>query len=372
MKRSQASKILPKVVQDDIERGIDPYLRQRANGDGVCSTKTAKERRMNIRSSIAKLWDLGFKIRKLKSLSAKHINALMSHWLAEGKSPEFLHNRLSLLRTLAGWLGKEQIVGDLSDYCPKERTLRTTATTNNVAWEPNGVDPLVIIEQAKLFDERLAVMLTLQHFFSMRVKESIEFRPANALVDGGNAIEIHLGTKGGKLRLYPIISEAQREAFNWARDVVAAGKVKRVRWADCTFLQAQSRFYRLIRTRLGITKKLRGVTPHGLRHGGLQGLYQHATGGFPSPIEVADGGKGGGGGGSVVEGSPAVKTVRRPLPPPGLTRENHQQASMTVSRAAGHERIDVTTSYYGTYGHGFRTVAPPTSMAVVMYKKEGG
>ncbi len=359
MKKSLASKLLPKIVQDDIERVIDPFLRQRANGDGVCSTNTAKDRRTHIRASIAKLWELGFRIRKLSSLSAKHIHALMSHWTEEEKSPEFLHNRLSVLRTLAGWLGKEQIVGDLSDYCPKERTLRKTATTKNRAWEPNGVNPLEIIEQAKLFDERLAVMLTLQHYFSMRVKESIEFRPANALVEDGNAIEIHLGTKGGKLRRYPIITEAQRAAFNWARDVVAAGKVKRVRWSDCTWLQAQRRFYRLIRTRLGITKKLRGVTPHGLRHGGLQGLYRHATGGFQTPIEVAEGWKGRRGG-----DSPAVKKVRRLVPPRGLTRANHQQASMTVSRAAGHSRIDVTPSYYGTYGHGFRTVAPPTSMDV--------
>ena len=370
MKRSQASKILPKVVQDDIERSIDPHLRKRVSGDGVCSTHTAKDRRTHIRAAIAKLWDLGFEIRKMSSLKAKHIRALMTAYEAEGKSAEFLHNRLSVLRTLAGWLGKEQIVGDLADYFPKERTLRTTATTKNLAWEANGVKPLDIIEQAKLFDERLAVMLTLQHYFAMRVKESIEFRPANALVEDGTAIEIYLGTKGGKLRRYPIVSEAQRKAFEWVRDVVAAGKVKRVRWPDCTWQQAKNRFYRLIRTRLGLTKNLRGVTPHGLRHGGLQDFYQHASGGFPSPIEVAEGGKrgGSGGGSSGGGGSPAEKKARRPVPPPGLTREKHQQASMTVSRAAGHGRIDVTPSYYGTYGHGFRTVAPPTSMSVVMHK----
>ena len=370
MRKSLASTLLPKPIQDEISRVIEPRLRQRALGNGVCSRKTAEERRMNIRASIAKLWSLGFKIRKLTSLKAKHIRALMEAYGAEGKSAKFLHNRLSLLRTLAGWLGKEQIVGDLLDYFPKERTKRVTATETDRSWEANGVSPLEIIALAKQFDERLAVMLSLQHFFAMRVKESIEFRPGNSLVDNGDAIEIDRGTKGGKPRRFPIISDAQREVIAWARDVVASGKVKRVRWPECTWQQAQSRFYRLIDTRLGLTKNKRRVTPHGLRHGGLQDFYQHASGGFPSPIEVAEGGKrgGSGGGSSGGGGSPAEKKARRPVPPPGLTREKHQQASMTVSRAAGHGRIDVTPSYYGTYGHGFRTVAPPTSMLVVMHK----
>ncbi len=368
MRKSLASTLLPKPIQDEISRVIEPRLRERALGTGVCSTKTAKERRMNVRASIAKLWSLGFKIRKLTSLKAKHIRALMEAYGAEDKSAKFLHNRLSLLRTLAVWLGKEQIVGDLSDYFPKERTKRVTATETDRSWEANGVSPLEIIALAKQFDERLAVMLSLQHFFAMRVKESIEFRPGNSLVDNGDAIEIDRGTKGGKPRRFPIISDAQREVIAWARDVVASGKVKRVRWPECTWQQAQSRFYRLIDTRLGLTKDKRGVTPHGLRNGGLMDLYHVTSGGFPTPIEVAEGKKGGGSGGSGGEGSPAVKKVRRPVPPPGLTREMHHLASMTVSRAAGHGRIDVTASYYGTYGHGFRTVAPPTSMAVVIHK----
>ena len=193
MKKSLAAKVLPKSVQDDIDRQIEPHLKVRASGVGLCSTKTGKERRMHIRASVAQLWVLGYRILKLASLSQKHVQALMTYWEKEGRSAEFLHNRLSALRTLAGWLGKRNVVLDMEDYFPRERTQRHAATRVNLSWTANGVDPLKMIEFAKSIDERLAVMLSLQHFFGFRVKESIEIRPGNALIDGGRTIEVFEG-----------------------------------------------------------------------------------------------------------------------------------------------------------------------------------
>ena len=40
MSVSLAKQILPKSVIDGVYRTIDPFLRQRANGKGVCSAKT--------------------------------------------------------------------------------------------------------------------------------------------------------------------------------------------------------------------------------------------------------------------------------------------------------------------------------------------
>ena len=62
--QSLASQILPKALQDDIERQIQPHLRQRASGDGVCSTKTARERRGHILGTVACLWQLGYRITR--------------------------------------------------------------------------------------------------------------------------------------------------------------------------------------------------------------------------------------------------------------------------------------------------------------------
>ena len=44
MSESLAKKKLPKSVVDGVHRTIDPFLRLRANGKGVCSSKTRTER----------------------------------------------------------------------------------------------------------------------------------------------------------------------------------------------------------------------------------------------------------------------------------------------------------------------------------------
>ena len=370
MKRSLAEKLLPKSVRDEINRSIDPHLRLRADGNGVCSNETQKDRRELIHSFVAQLWHLGYKIRKVESLGPKHVTALMHFWAEEGRSPSVLHNRLSILRTLCGWLGKRHVALDLDDYLPKERTHRKTATERNLSWDSNNVDIAGVIAVAKTVDERLAVMLALQDQFGLRTKESIEFRPLNALDNEGKNIMVYLGTKGAKPRMIPIETDEQREVYAWARRVVIEGKVKRLRWPNITERQARTRFYHLVGRRLGLTKEQWGVTAHGLRHGYAQRKYLRDSGGFKTPIEnmtkpyVGDDV----GQGPVKMPIPSLSPIvtdgikRKPVPPAGLTREMHHHACLSVSRAMGHERIDVTASYYGTYGHAFRTVSPPTTM----------
>ncbi len=331
MAKSLAEEVLPKSVRDAISRTIEPNIHLRADGKGVCSSKTQHERRQTYFLSMAQLWQLGFRIKKLESLAAKHVDALMAYWHANNLSASMLHTRRSMLSVLCNWMGKENVVKNLTDYLPAEAVRRSTVATQSKTWESNGVDPLEIIELAKQVDERFAVMLALQCHFGLRVKESIEFRPANALIDGGEAIEIHEGTKGGKPRRIPVDTPERLAVMSWARSVAITGNTKRLRWTDCTWKQAQSRFYHFIRNRLGISKKLMGVTAHGLRHGYANVFYRDETG-CATPIEGGALGK--------------------------ITRVEHQMASLTVSRALGHGRIDVTASYYGSYGHALRPQAP--------------
>lgn len=345
-KKSLASKVLPKSVLDAMDRTIEPHLRKRASGTGVCSEKTAQERRLHIRASIAQLWVSGYKITKLESIGSKHIKALMTFWGNEGRSAEFLHNRLSALRTLVGWMGKRNVVGDMDDYLAEDRTQRRTATEKDRSWTAKKLDPLAVIKFAATFDERMAVMLALQHHFGLRVKESIEIRPANALVADGSAIEIYEGTKGGLLRRYPIATAGQRDAIDRARQLAAGSRSKRVRWPDLTWKQAQRRFYYYMDKRLGLTKDQWGVTAHGLRHDYEHRRYEEESG-HPTPIKVATAGR-------AVDIADSVASVR-PIPPAGLTWEKHHLASITVSHELGHGRVDVTTAYGGTYGHALRS-----------------
>lgn len=336
MSLSLAETLLPKSVLDCIERTIEPLVGVRANGDGKCSRKTADDRRQLYFLLMGQLWDKGFKLRKLESLSRKHVVFLMTLWHSQGVAARTLHTRLSMMKHLCESLGKFNVVRPINEYLPEEVTRRAYVAKESKAWESHDVRPLEIIDLAKSIDERLGVILAMQHFFGLRVKESIEFRPALALVEEGRAIEVYLGTKGGRVRRVEIETDDQRDVFDWARRVAAEGNTKRLRWTDCTWKQAQNRFYNLVRKRLGITGKLKGITAHGLRHGYAQRRYRQQTG-LPTPVE----------GGALGQ----------------IDRETHDAASFVVSRELGHGRKDVTPSYYGSYGHQLR-VPPITKMTV--------
>jgi integrase len=327
MTKSLAEQLLPKAVIDGVNRTIYPYLRQRAKRNGVCSAKMRKERRTFLLAVVAELWELGYRIRGLEALSARHVDALMRHWHQKGIVAGTLHTRLSMIKVLCDWLGKRNVVRDITAYLPAEAVRRNTVAKVSKAWDVKNIDPREIIRLANQIDERLAVMLSLQLHFGLRVKESIELRPGHAVIDNGTVLELQEGTKGGKVRYVPIKLDIQREVIAWARLVAELGGNKRVRWPDCTFKQAQSRFYHYVRDRLGISRKTLGVTPHGLRHTYAQGSYEEQTG-LPCPLK----------GGAIGR----------------IDRETHRMASMTVSSALGHGRIDVTTAYYGSYGHALR------------------
>jgi integrase len=330
MPRSLASRTLPKPVVDGVLRTIEPHFRIRSNGTGACSAKTRKERRQFYLLMVAELWGLGFRIQKLDSLSSRHVTALMGHWHKKGIVAGTLHTRLSMLNVLCLWLGKRNVVRNILSCLPEEAVRRHTVAKASKAWDAKAVDPLEVIGRAKKIDARLAAMLAMQHHFGLRVKESIELRPANAVVDGGLTLEIHEGTKGGRVRRVPVRSVDQQEAIAWARGVAASGNTKRLRWPGLTFRQAQARFYYYLRSRLGISRFSAGVTAHGLRHGYAQRSYLEETGGLACPVN----------GGA----------------PGAISRELHHAASITVSHALGHGRVDVTTSYYGSYGHALRDV----------------
>ena len=327
--RSLAEQILPMAVWTNVMDTIKPHLLKRANGKGVCSVKMRYERQNFYLLMVAQLWDMGFRIRRLESVSNKHVSALLSLWAEQGIGAGTLQTRFSMMRVLlCDWLGKRNLMQPLNDYLPKEITKRCMVAKRSKAWNEQGVDPESIIHYARQVDERLAVMLAMQHVFGLRVKESIEMRPARSLVENGNAIKLYEGTKGGRLRRVEIKTSQQRQVFDWARSVASQNKTGRLRWPDCTWKQAQNRFYNLTRRRLGVSQQGLGITAHGLRHGFAQWNYADQTG-LPTPVQG---------------GAPEV-----------ITPEVHRDASINVSKELGHGRIEIVSTYYGSYGHKLRT-----------------
>ncbi len=332
--KALAVRLLPPQLRAEIRQVLKAHGAKRADRKGTCSDTTRVHRREIINLAIAQLWEGGFRIESLSSLGEKHIEALMARWDEDGLSPSMLHTRLSVLRTLCKWLRKPDVVKDLAHYLPVERTRRTGVATRNLAWEAKGIDLDAALSAASQIDERFGVMLALQRHFGLRSREAIEFQPGASITDGGTQVLVFAGTKGGRPRLVPIETDKQREVMARVVKLVSQSRTGKVRWPDCNYRQARNRYYNWMK-RLGATKAGMGVTGHGLRHGYAQEMYRRQTG-LPTPIE---GGK-----------------------PTDLSRRDHKMAGMTVSAAMGHGRIDVVASYYGSYGHGQRTVQMPSKM----------
>jgi len=325
--RSLADKLLPDKLKHELKRILGKHNANRAGRrGGLCAEKTEHDRGLTIKLAFAQLWEMGFRLPSIKNLGGRHIDLLMQRWDQENISVKTFHTRLSHLRTFAGWVGKAGMVRDIHDYLPDRNLVRHEAAESNRAWRPNGVDPMGVIAKARNLDERLAVMLSLQHAFGLRVKESIEMRPAYCLVESGAALEIYEGTKGGRLRRIGIDSDYKRDIFAWARMVAASGRNARIRWNDCTWKQARARYYYMVE-KLGITKGDLGVTSHGLRHSMAQEKYTDLTGLQP-PIAGVD--------------------------PRLVDPKAHREAGIHISRELGHGRLQVTTAYYGSHGNRLR------------------
>jgi len=328
MRKNLAKSVLPRQLLEQIALQLAPMIRVRKNQEPA-ARKTRENKRLFYNRMFAELWMLGYKIQRASNFAPRHVEALMKSWSDKGLSIGELHGRLSAMNILLEYLGKGDHVKRVQDYFPDRDMTRVQIAQENRSWEARDVDAEEIIEKAREKEERFACILALQHRFGLRAKEAIEMRPERAYSDGGgDAILVIEGTKGGRPRIVPITTEAQRKTIEWACELACRTKSGRMRWPGDSWVKSQAKYYYRCNAWLGITKKELGVTPHGLRHEFAQTVYRRKTG-KPTPIE----------GGALGQ----------------IRREEHAEASRVVSQQLGHGRIDVAGTYYGSYGHKLRT-----------------
>lgn len=340
MKRALAERKLSEPFKRHLHRIVQENNRKAHNRKGqiaerkTCSEQTRKDRAWFYEYAFAELAELGYHLSRPDNLREKHVEALARHWQSKGLAIRTLHTRISMLRVLAGWIGKPGMVGDIEKYFPELDLTRTSAAERNRAWDANGVDAAGIIEQAMAIDKRFGVMLLLQKAFGLRVKESIELRPLRAVSGSGEHLMVIDGTKGGLPRAVSITTSEQRSAIDMAIALAMKSKSKRLRWDGMTYRKAYATFYTMA-GKMGLTRKEKGVTAHGLRHQFAQERVKTLTGGHPTPIEMK-------------ETMPGVK--------PTLTQQENLAANQAVSLELGHRRPDVGSFYYGSFGHQLREV----------------
>jgi integrase len=341
MSKSLANKLLTPQFRAELARLIGPHNRKAHDRKGGvkrdCASVTRDDREAILLLAFAELAMLGYKLKSPTGIREKHLHALAAHWEQKGLSAQTIHKRFSTLRVFDGWIGKQGLVGDLDEYFGDSQAIkRTSISILNKEWEANGVKVAALIEQATALDERFGLYLSLQHQFGLRVKEAINLRPFHNNFDE-TALQVSEGSKGGRPRLVPIETAEQREVVEWAKRVAAKSRSGRIRWPDRSWLQAQNRFYGLMK-RIGATKADLGITAHGLRHGDAQRQYRKVTG-HPTPVE-------GGALGRIDWGT-------------------HKMGVIKVSVRLGHNRSDVLGYYGGSYGHALRTTIPSSSFATV-------
>ena len=186
----------------------------RTNRDGSFATQADRWRHLTLAAN--QLVQLGFNDMGAKSLKPKHIDALVQQWVADGKGPGTVKNRMVSLRWWASKIGKPGLMRRDNDaygiahrtYVSKESKARSVTES----------------ELMKVKDQYVRMSLVLQREFGLRREEAIKFRPAYA--DRKDKIVLKPSwTKGGRKREIPIRKESQRQALDEARRLVGSASL---------------------------------------------------------------------------------------------------------------------------------------------------
>ncbi len=196
--------------------------------------------------------------------------------------------------------------------------VRSSTATRDKSWSGNGVDIDAKIAEAREIDPVVARLMILAKTFGLRAKEALCVRPHED--DKGDRLHLSHGTKTGRPR------DIKYEDFDEAGLHAAIEEVKaelspgdHAAWKNRSLKEARRRLYYVLE-RIGLTQKQSGVTFHGLRAQWAIEQFERLTG-TAAPVR---------GGGSI--------DYRR-----------FADERRTISRAMGHNRIAVTSAYYGSF-----------------------
>jgi len=291
------------------------HLRRSADGRKVVSHATIADRAEFYSRMIRQLHELGYQLTDIHNLKPKHVAALMKRWEGEGLSASTLQKRFSYLTLLCGWIGKKSMLRHGSTYLEEpERYRREYAAGRDHSWTAVGVDPLEKIAEIEQDDPAVARVLRLQHAFGLRIQEASLLNPARDRV-GETLLRVVAGTKGGRPRVAPVETDAQRAVLAEAERHARTTKRSMIP-PEYDLKQWLKHCYHVL-ARHGVTRR-DGLVSHGLRHQYANDCYEELTG-EPSPVR---------GGGRVADA-------------------DDRSARREVTARLGHARPAITAAYYG-------------------------
>ena len=273
------------------------------NRDGSFATQRDRERVLTLIAD--QLHEVGFRGMAAGSLKPKHVDALIQHWQRANLSAGTIKNRLATLRWWAEKVDRRNVVArSNAQYGVPDRAL--------VA----GMSRARTLDRAQLdrvTDAHARMSLELQLAFGLRREEAIKFSPSFA--DRGDHLTLKDSwTKGGKARVIPVRTEAQRAVLDRVHRLAGRGSLIPAR----RDYRQQLRTYESHTHAAGLSKM------HGLRHAYAQARFEELTG-FKAPIA----------------GGPALMSLT------ASQRIADRQARLAISQELGHEREQITTVYLG-------------------------
>lgn len=276
---------------DALDLLIDLFNRQHTARHKEVSFKTRQERADFLRRFFRDLKrKAGFKtLPDPRNLGERHIRAMVSVWQTEKLSPATIQTYLSFLRGLAKWIGKHGLVRQPQHYgLQRAEYERHEASERDKSWSAHQIDIDDLIANVAGFDPYVGAAMHLMRALAMRRKEAIMFRPHQCIVPfeatglplhkrkADRYARIKSGSKGGRERFVALDTPQCLAAIAYAQ-TVAATVDAHMGHPSHDLKQAMRRFD-YVMEKFGITKKLLGVTAHGLRHEVLIERYETLTG----------------------------------------------------------------------------------------------
>ncbi|HVV67822.1 MAG TPA: phage integrase N-terminal domain-containing protein [Gammaproteobacteria bacterium] len=294
---------------------IKQHNKTAAVGGKAVSFATQDARQEILWLGFKELRTLGFKLDNVRGFKERHIMALVQGWETRGLSASTIQNRVSIFRTFAEWIGKKGMVRRSENYVKNpDSVIRHLVTQTDKTWSGQGIsleDKLATIQKQ---DCHIAIQLKLQRAFGLRMKEAALLKPHGA--DKGAYLAVNWGTKGGRDRIIPVVTDHQREVLAEAKRLaIKPNDSMTPNWYN--FKQWRNHYYYVCQ-KSGISRQ-EGITSHGLRHERLNEIYQEITG-VESPIKNRY---------------------------PNIDRDCDQTARQEIAEVAGHSRSSIAAAYIG-------------------------
>lgn len=309
---------IPGNCHNEIELALQQHKDQAAHKDKKVGQGTQDKRRTVIRGFFSDLFYLGYKIESVHNLKEKHLIAVFNFLEEQGQSPATIQNKISVMRVFCEWIGKNGMVRDSTLYVKDQSSVRRSMVVKeDKSWEGKDIDITSLLQKVAQEDKTVAIELELCLAFGLRVKEAMMLRPS--ICHEGEFLSVREGTKGDRPRYVPIENAIQRELLERAKEMEDK-KSGFLGTRGLTFQQKRDRLYYVLK-KCEVTLSDNDITAHGLRHQYMQESFERLLG-IPAPVK----------GGDLSE----------------LERDELHLASQKLMERAGHTRVSIGSSYYGS------------------------